>query len=473
MPHTPLSLLLLIAITGAPICSGQYEPNWPSLDTRPLPAWYDEAKIGIFIHWGVFSVPSYGMPDDPDVGKLPGGNGATGEWFWARWDANETNNVEFMKQNYPPNFTYQDFAPQFTAEFFDPVQWAKVFQAAGAKYIVLTSKHHEGYTLWPSIYSWNWNAMDVGPKRDLVGDLAAAVRSTTPDVKFGLYHSMFEWFHPMYLEDAANHYETDEFVIKKTLPELYEIVNAYQPEIVWSDGEWKANSSYWKSEEFLSWLFSDSPVKETVVVNDRWGKDARCHHGSFLTCNDRYNPGVLQPQKWENALTFDKESWGYRRNSVMADYLSIEETLAQLISTISCGGNMLINIGPTKEGMLPPIMQERLLQMGSWLDINGEGIYGSKPWAHQNDTLTEGVWYTAKDDAVYAFVLSWPEGDTLHLESIQLPEGPGTSIEMLGYDGGPLIGVESGGVLEVSFPPMSEVSSQWAWTLVFTGAQPT
>lgn len=131
-----------------------FKPKWSSLDNRPLPSWYDEAKIGIFIHWGVYSVPSFGS-----------------EWFWINWKTENTTTKyhDFMKERYPPKFTYQDFARDFTAEFFNATQWADIFDAAGAKYIVLTSKHHEGYTLWPSSYSYSWNSVDVGPNRDLIG----------------------------------------------------------------------------------------------------------------------------------------------------------------------------------------------------------------------------------------------------------------------------------------------------------------
>lgn len=144
-----------------------------------------------------------------------------------------------------------------------------------------------------------------------------------------------------------------------------ELVNIYKPEVIWSDGEWDAPDTYWKSKEFLAWLYNQSPVKETVVVNDRWGHETGCHHGDFYNCADRYNPGTLQPHKWENALTIDKESWGYRRNADLSDYLTLNELIKELVVTVSCGGNMLLNVGPTKDGIIAPIFEERLRQIGN------------------------------------------------------------------------------------------------------------
>ncbi|CAG2060388.1 unnamed protein product [Timema podura] len=352
----------------------QYNATWESLDSRPLPQWYDEAKIGIFLHWGVFSVPSFGS-----------------EWFWINWKENMSKYVEFMDNNYPPGYTYQDFARDFTAEFYNPDDWAELFQSSGAKYVVLTSKHHEGYTLWPSAVSFSWNSVDVGPHRDLLGELANSIRSKT-DLKFGVYHSLMDWFHPLYLRDKFTLFTEQMFVKQKSIPELHELVNAYNPEVIWSDGDWEAPDSYWTAKEFLAWLYNDSPVKDTVVVNDRWGSGIPCKHGGYYTCTDRYNPGVLIEHKWENCMTLDKASWGYRRNAKLSDYLTTAELVQEVVETVSCGGNILINVGPTKDGIIAPIFEERLRDLGSWLKVNGEAIYSSKPWTFQNDTITSGVW---------------------------------------------------------------------------------
>ncbi|XP_066591240.1 alpha-L-fucosidase isoform X2 [Prorops nasuta] len=329
----------------------KYKPTWESLDSRPLPSWYDNAKLGIFLHWGVYSVPSFGS-----------------EWFWANWK--------------------------------------------GAR-------------------NPNWNAKDIGPGRDLVGELSTALRKNT-DIKFGLYHSLYEWFNPLYLSDKRHNFTTNEFVTKKVLPEMKEIIERYKPDVLWSDGDWEADDSYWDSKNFLTWLYNSSPVKNSVVVNDRWGRGIPCHHGDFYTCTDRFNPGILQPHKWENAMTIDKKSWGYRRNAALSEYYTLKQLVKELVVTVSCGGNLLMNVGPTKDGIISPIFEERLRGMGEWLSVNGEAIYNTKPWKAQNDTLTSSVWYTQNVDkkAIYLLLLDWPENNQLYLGSLNLTSN--TQLSLLG-----------------------------------------
>ncbi|XP_050543942.1 plasma alpha-L-fucosidase [Daktulosphaira vitifoliae] len=383
---------------------GQYKPTWESLESRPLPSWYDKAKFGVFIHWGVYSVPAFG-----------------GEWFWMNWRGRGGQSyVNFMTKNYKPGFTYQDFGPQFTAEFFDPMQWAEIIKKSGAKYVVLTSKHHEGYTLWPSKRSYGWNSMDVGPHRDLVGELSRAVRSLN-STRFGLYHSLYEWFNPLWMQDKSSNLSTRYFVETKVLPELHEIVNEYKPEIIWSDGEWEAPAdSYWDALNFLAWLYNESPVKDTVVVNDRWGGDTLCKHGGFLTCADRYQPGKVMTRKWENAMTIDKYSWGYRRNARSRDIYTTQELIIELVETVSFGGNILVNIGPTSDGVIPIVFEERLIEIGDWLSINGKSIFETTPWSVcQNDTTNPNLWFTQADKfTIYAIMTKWPKDNLLLSECI-------------------------------------------------------
>lgn len=452
----------VLFVTVAVIClsvSGvdlrRYEPTWESLDTRPIPQWFDDAKIGIFIHWGVFSVPCF-----------------KAVWFWYYWQQGDKDIVNFMKKNYPPGFTYADFAPKFTTEFYNAEEWADMFNASGARYVVLVSKHHEGYTNWPSKYSWNWNSMDVGPHKDLTGELASAIRKKTK-LHFGLYHSLFEFFHPLYLQDKRNNFKTQKFVKEKTGPELYEIVNKYKPEYVWSDGQWEALSQYWNSTQFLAWLYNESPVKDIVVTNDRWGNDTLCKHGGVLTCNDRYNPKKLVKRKWENSMTLDRTHWGCRKEAVLADFLTMDELIQTIAETVSCNGNILMNVAPTWDGRIPPIYEERLRQLGSWLKVNGEGIYSTKPWSHQNDTITHNVWYTSKKGTdgvnVYAIVLDWPKNGLIRLGA-PIPTAK-TKVEFLGYDGSVHFKATPGQLsmtIDVSFISFNEMPCDWAWTFKLT-----
>ncbi|XP_068607795.1 plasma alpha-L-fucosidase-like [Brachionichthys hirsutus] len=453
MDSLVINIVLLVLLFG--ISGAHYEPTWDSLDSRPLPGWYDQAKFGIFIHWGVFSVP-----------------GICTEWFWYLWEKEKRQPcVDFMQKNYPPDFKYQDFAPHFTAEFFDAKEWTDLFVSSGAKYIVLTTKHHEGFTLWGSKYSWNWNAVDVGPKRDLVEEVASSVRADS-DLHLGLYHSLFEWFNPLYQLDAANNFTTNYFPISKTLPELYELVMKYKPDVLWSDGPGSGTDQYWNSTGFLSWLYNDSPVRDTVVTNDRWGVGCLCKHGGYYTCKDGYQPGYLIKHKWENCMTIDRKSWGYRRNATLDDYLTIEQLVATLVETVSCGGNFLMNIGPTHDGRIIPIFEERLRQMGQWLQVNGDAIYNTTAWRSQKDSVTPNIWYTFKpqEKSIFAILLEWPNDGSVILSEPVVAQGQ-TQVSLLGHGSLQWQPVKPGG-LRVVLPQLSfsQMPCQWAWTLMLTGA---
>jgi alpha-L-fucosidase len=269
--RTVLGITLLACATTPALAQTRYEPNWESLDKRPVAPWFDEAKFGIFIHWGVFSVPAWGP------------RGQYAEWYWRR-QAEQQKGADkgkggpfwdFHKRVYGPDFKYQAFAPQFRAELFDPDAWADVFARSGARYVVLTSKHHDGYALWPSAQSPGWNAMDTGPKRDLAGDLSAAVKKK--GVKFGFYYSLYEWYHPLWKADVKR------YVGEHMLPQMKDLVTRYKPELLWTDGEWDHPSETFRSTEFLAWLFNEAPGGADIVINDRWGKETRSKHGGFFT----------------------------------------------------------------------------------------------------------------------------------------------------------------------------------------------
>ena len=188
---------------------------YESIDSRPIPEWYTDAKFGIFIHWGPYSVPAFSK-----VGQYS-------EWYQrtlqedSRMNQGHAETKEFHERVYGKDFAYADFVPMFTADMFDPAQWADVFEKSGAKYVVLTSKHHDGYCLWPSAESdknWGrqWSSTNSGPSRDLLGELTDAVRKT--DVKMGIYYSLYEWYNPLYTTDV------DLFVEKHMIPQCKDVV---------------------------------------------------------------------------------------------------------------------------------------------------------------------------------------------------------------------------------------------------------
>lgn len=452
MRSTPVPTLIFALSLTLVGCGARYTADWKSLDARPLPTWFDEAKFGIFIHWGVFSVPGFGEHS---------------EWFWYWWKGTKrAPEVAFMEKNYPPDYSYADFAHRFRAEFFDADSWAEIFEASGAKYVVVVAKHHEGFTNWPSPNSWNWNSMDTGPHRDIVGELAVAVRKRS--LHFGVYHSLFEFFHPLFLADQASGFKTQDFVAQKTLPELVNLVNVYKPDLIWSDGDWVAKDTYWNSTQFLAWLYNDSPVKDTIVTNDRWGDGCYCTHGGYFNCEDQFTPTKLLNHKWEKCQTIDKQSWGYRRYMKATELMTLHDLLADMVYVVAMGGNYLLNIGPTADGMISPVFEERYRGMGAWLRINGEAIYASKTWRAQTEKAVVPVWYTAKDNTVYAVILGWPPNQQLQL--LTPKTSPATNVTLLDYPSVPLKWnplQQSTGLL-VSMPLMP-ASPGNAWTLKLEG----
>lgn len=290
----------------------RYTPDWASLDSRPVPQWYKDAKFGIFMHWSVFSVTETGKPN-----------------FELLYHQNSTPAVMYMNDNYRPGTTYSDLCRDFTARYFDATQWLKLFEKAGARYIVPISKHLEGFCNWDTKYSPRWNSVDCGPRRDLIGELAAATKKTK-NIKFGVYHGMMDVLNPIWMQDHSNKLKTNNYVIEKTTPQLHELITKYEPELLWSDADYDASWEYWNSTGFLSWLYNDSPVKDTVVANDRWGQNTHCKHGGFMTCADNYNPKVLQKRYFECCKKTTSD-WAYRKQDTVDQILTPTDALTQLV----------------------------------------------------------------------------------------------------------------------------------------------
>lgn len=375
-----------------------YEANWKSLDSRPIPEWYQDAKFGIFVHWGLYSVPAW-APNTGDVYSR------YAEWYWHRINPSDKDGEAFRKfhlEMYGSKFKYQDFVSGFKAELFNPEQWAEIFKKSGAKYVVLTSKHHEGFTLWPSAQSLNWNSVDVGPHRDICAELTKTVREN--NLHMGFYYSLYEWNNPLYKSNV------EQYVDEHMIPQLKDLTQRYNPDVIWTDGEWEHPSKTWKSEDFLAWLYNDSPVRENVVVNDRWGEETRSKHGGFYTTEyDLIHESDSKDNKfthpWEECRGI-AGSFGYNRNENLEDYSTAKELIHILIEKVAKGGNLLLNVGPTADGRIPVIMQQRLAEIGSWLNVNGEAIYGTRKWDDAQQT-TSKVLYTCKGNDLYVLISEW------------------------------------------------------------------
>lgn len=465
MRHTVLAaaITLLLSLN---LSAQNYSPNWESLDKRPVPGWFEDSKFGIFIHWGVYSVPAWG-PTGDSIGVYD----KYSEWYWNKLENTGSKvNKYFRKYHtatYGPNFRYQDFAPMFKAELFNPAQWAELFSQSGARYVVLTSKHHEGFTLWPSAQSWNWNSVDVGPHRDLCADLSAAVKAK--GLHMGFYYSLYEWFNPVYKSDPGK------YVDEHMIPQMKDLVTRYTPDILWTDGEWDKPSKEWKSEEFLAWLFNESSAKQNIVVNDRWGKETRSKHGGIYTTEygligDKEGIDNTVPHPWEECRGIGT-SFGYNRTEGLADYSSAEQLIRILVSTVSAGGNLLLDIGPAADGTIPVIMQQRLLEIGSWLKTNGEAIYGTRAFITTkkdqeiNPETNESLFFTKKGKDVYMICLGWPSGSVTLKNSVPVAN---VSVKMLGTDKS--VQAKSQGNNLVIVPPViSPDDNQLAYVFRITG----
>ena len=445
-------LLLLLSFCCKPIFA-QYQPNWESIDKRATPEWFGNAKFGIFIHWGLYSVPSWATKSNAD-----GFGSGYSEWYWQRLNEPKLKIhkefVDFQNRVYGPNFGYQNFANQFKAELFNPDEWADIFKSSGAKYIVLTSKHHEGYALWPSAQSWNWNSFDTGPHRDLAGDLTKAVKAK--GLRMGFYYSLYEWYNPTYKSDVK------QYVGEHMLPQMKDLVTRYSPDVLWTDGEWDQSSETWRSTEFLSWLFNNPAVSKDIVVNDRWGNDTKGKHGSFFTTE--YGQGTeSSDHPWEECRGIG-ESFGYNRNENLEDYMSSDKLVHTLIQIVSKGGNFLLNIGPTADGRIPVIMQQRLKDLGSWMKVNSEAIYDTKA-AIIKPSADSTIYYTSKGKDLYVICTKWP--DKIVVPGIQKP----SKVTFLGYNGAVKTSFSKNALNVV--PPIvnpASIPCQYAWVFKLEGA---
>jgi alpha-L-fucosidase len=428
--------------------SGRDLPARPSLAGRPLPRWYDDAKLGIMIHWGVWAVPGWAEttldpervadPTDPDYFLAPGGverfvrHNPYTEWYENSLAIDGTATREFHRTTYGADFPYVGFQPLFEeqAERWNPDAWASLFAEARARYVVLVTKHHDGFTLWPSAVENprrpGWNAA-----RDIVGELADSVRARC--LRFGAYYSGgIDWsFTPPPIETLLDFLDTSppgRDYARYVEAHYRELIERYRPSILWND-----ITSPALTDE--AGLFSDYyAAVPDGVVNDRWGLEPGTPAPDFRTVEYDVRDEIA-PDKWE-AVRGIGRAFGYNGNQSVADYGTPEKYLHLLIDVVSKNGNLLLNVGPMADGTIPEPQVAILRALGGWLALYGEAIFATRPWTRFAGTTDEDipVRFTRAADGrtAYAILLATPAGDGFTLRGF--PETP-ARIHRVGEDG--------------------------------------
>ncbi|MDZ7373447.1 MAG: alpha-L-fucosidase [candidate division KSB1 bacterium] len=377
------SLLLLWGL--ATVATGSVPEQ--ARQTQDRTQWFRDAKYGMFIHWGVYAM--------------------LGRHEWVR------------EMCHIPLAEYQYYVDNFNPVDFDPDEWVRLAEEAGMKYIVITSKHHDGFCIFDSKYT-DYDIMHSKYGKDALGMLVKACKRR--GMPIGFYYSIMDWHHPDYLPRRA--WEKDrpaeganfERYIEYMKNQLRELVEKYDPAILWFDGEWEHTVEEMHSFEIEEMLLK---MKPTLLINDRLFKRTP-GHGDFGT-PENFVPatGVLgpdgRPLLWEACYTINWNSWGY--NHYETEFHSATQLLRQLIEIVSKGGNLLLNVGPTPEGTIQPEFQARLRYIGRWLKANGEAIYGTT--ASLFPRLPFFGRCTVKGNTLYFHVMGWPQDGKLRVPGLK------------------------------------------------------
>ncbi len=437
-----------------------FEPTLESLNTHPVPEWYDDAKFGIFIHWGLFSIPGFATKSgsisdafrdhyDIAVALTP-----YCEWYCNAIKVPESESAKHHKAVYG-NAPYQDFRAPFLKglEQWKPEEWAEAFAASGAQYVVLATKHHDGYCLWPSAIE-NPHQKGWISERDIVGELGAAVRAK--GMKYGLYYSGgIDWsFNPEPLRTMADFMGSTPGSDYPAYAEAQtrELIERYQPSVLWNDISWPS------PEGPMLRLFADYyAAVPDGVVNDRWMpmtpqreklRDPARRKGLDAVLKERMknapSKGIIpllpphcdfrtpeyaafdeiSAKKWE-ATRGMSHSFGFNRRDTDADYESVASLVTSFIDAVAKNGNLLLNVGPRGDDARIPVEQlARLKGFGAWLKANGDGIYGTRPWSRADGVTGDGgrVRFTARRGTLYIHLLDVPAGTEIVIEGDDLPD---------------------------------------------------
>jgi len=413
----------------------EYTPDKKSISQHEVPDWFHDAKFGIFIHWGLYSVPAFAVKgiditetmDELGIEEQLKNN-TYAEWYLNSLRIPGSPTEKHHKETYGNDFIYDDFVPIFNREIqkWNPKEMVEIFKKAGAKYVVLTTKHHDGFTLWKSKFK-NPNKDEYCASRDIVEELTNSVKKA--GLKMGLYYSgILDWsFQPNPIKDAKSFLENG-----VTTPEYteyannhwYELINNYEPIILWNDIAYPPNTNVY---EIFAYFYNKFPEG---VINDRWQQASKLRHKDFKTPEYQIYKNIKK-RKWETCRGIGN-SFGYNKVEDESDYLTSEELIRMLIDIVSKNGNLLLNVGPKANGTIPEIQVKSLLGLGKWLEINAEAIYGTRPWSRAEGKTLDGidVRFTQNQEALFIHLLDNPKGNEITLESLVIDEN--STISLLG-----------------------------------------
>ena len=428
-------------------------PTTASFRDRPIPSWYDDAKLGIFVHWGLYSVPAW-APKPGDAEARGFDVNPYAEWYQNTLGIEGSPTQRHHAQTYGADFPYRRFAEEFNREIaaWKPADWADLFASAGARYVVLTTKHHDGFLLWPSEHR-NPKAPDFIASRDLVGELTDAVRGR--GLRMGFYYSGgIDWLtHDQVIavpKDFVRALPPGEAYREYATRHWMELIDRHAPCSMWNDIAFPGPVE--KIEELFAYYYQRVP---DGVVNDRWrmvlGPEGLAPSLPHDVRTPEYQDiAEITEKKWESVRGIGN-SFGWNREEGPDDYLSARQLIHSFVDIVSKNGNLLINVGPRADGSIPEIQADRLRALGSWLDAAGEAIYGTRPWKRAEGRTSDGspVRFTAEGSSLHAILFDATPGSEVAVEGLEGVEPEG--VELLGSDA-PLRWSQEGGQLSVTLP---------------------